>query len=112
MADKVVINDVHPNYDGEYDLDVSSFTMGELHEIKKLTGLRLGEFEEAAAAQDLDFIVALAIVALKRAGRQIVPKLIWDAEAGSIVYQSDDPEPEGDAVPPAVAKPRSKNSVG
>lgn len=97
--DKIRIDGIAA-YDGEYELDVSYFTMRELHTVKRLSGVRVGELEDALAAGDSDVIVALAVIALQRAGRQVVEDLIWDAPMGGITYVGD---PDGaDAVPPGL----------
>ncbi len=44
---KLKIDTNIPALDGEFELDTSYFTNRELHMIKKLSGLRAGEFEEA-----------------------------------------------------------------
>lgn len=100
--DKIVISNVPP-YDGEYEVDVSYFTNRELHEIKRLTGVRAGELQDAFDAGDSDLIVAIAAIALKRAGKQVVDDLLWDAEAGSVMFVAG----EDDAGPPDDEQPGS-----
>lgn len=100
-VDKIVIEDVPP-YDGEYEFE-GAFTNRELHIIKRISGVRAGELEEASTAMDSDLLVAIAVVLLRRAGKlpRHVPdeavELFWEAEAGSIRYVGA----KGDAGPPA-----------
>lgn len=103
---KIVIKGI-PGIDGEYELDQSKqFTSRELHIIKKETGVRVGEFEEAIKAGDHDLIIAFAYIALRRAGSAIRnADLLWDAEAGSIDLVADKEEaaPAGPPSPPQTA---------
>lgn len=91
-----------PGIDGEYEFeDFDTFTNRELHRIKKLTGLRAGEFEEAFAAGDNDMLVALAVVVLERNEKQVVDDLLWNAPAGAFSFDlTDDAEdPTKDEAP-------------
>jgi hypothetical protein len=106
-----------PGLDGEYELDASSLTNREFRTIKKLSGLRPREIEDAIVNADVELVVALAKVALERAGRGDVPAdLLWDAEAGQIVIDFDAGEEpdEGDAGPPEIppSPPASETSDG
>jgi hypothetical protein len=96
LANKLVLNGVAP-YDGEYEFDVSYFTMRELNIIKRTSGVRAGELEEALAASDSDLVVALAVIALERAGVKGAEDALWNAQAGQITLELDD---EGDDVGP------------
>lgn len=95
-----------PPLDGDYDLDITSFTNRELHLIKQETGVRAGEIEEAFGAGDNDLLVAITLIVLQRAGKGDVAQLrdvVWDAEAGSVQFDLTDEEKkaaEDDARPP------------
>lgn len=102
MSERIVIDGIAP-YDGTYDFDASYFTMRELHVIKRIAGVRAGELDDALAASDSDVIVAIAVIALTRAGVQVNEDAIWDAPAGTVLFVGDEAEVEGDAVPPPVA---------
>ncbi len=95
--DRIIISGVDA-YDGPYDFD-PSFTNRELHTIKRLTGVRAGELGDALEAGDSDLLVALAAIAIVRAGKQLDENLLWDAEGGSITYEGGIEE-EDDADPP------------
>jgi hypothetical protein len=99
---KLVVTDV-PGLDGEYPADITFFTNRELHKIKKMTGLRAGEFMEAFQAGDNDMVVALAVVVMEREGKEGAEDLLWDAPAGSVTLEDDEDEVvvEDDALPPA-----------
>jgi hypothetical protein len=97
-VDKIGIEGIPP-YDGEYPLDVSYFTNRELNIIKRLSGVRAGEIEEALRAGDNDLFVALAVIALRRHGVSVVEDAIWDAETGKLSFIAG--AEEGDANPPA-----------
>lgn len=91
-------------YDGSYEL-ASGFTMGELHTIKKITGLRGGELDDALTAGDTDLVVAFAVIALERAGVTVDAKELWDCEAGTIRLEPD--EEDEDPNPPVAAESNS-----
>ena len=95
-----------PSLDGEYDLDITSFTNRELHIIKQESGVRAGELEEAFGAGDNDLLVAITLIILRREEKgepAQLRDLIWDAEAGAVTFDLTDEEKaeEDEAVPPA-----------
>ena len=98
MPDKIVFKDVHPSYDGEYELD-DEFTNRELHTIKRLSGCRVGELAEALAASDTDVVMALAVIALQRHGKHVDEDVLWDSTAGNISIVGED------VLPPAEESP-------
>lgn len=94
-------------FDGDYPIDFESFTNGEYHLIKKISGVRAGEISEAFEAGDNDLIVAFAAVALQRAGNPMDKQaldVLWGAEFGKIELVVDEDE-EADASPPASPPP-------
>ena len=96
--------------DGEYPLDITSFTNRELHLIKQESGVRAGEIEEAFGAGDNDLIVVIALIVLQREGKGQAAQIkdaLWDAEAGAITFDFSDLEEEEDALPPADEPPAS-----
>lgn len=98
-----------PPYDGEYDLAMD-FTNREFHTIKQISGIRAGELEEAMQKRDTDLIVALAVNALRRAGRNVSIEALWDAPTGKIVLDLTDLAGSEAATPPAskrASKPRA-----
>lgn len=105
--EKVVISDLHPHYDGEYEFDTDEFTHGELHTIKKISGVRLGELEEALNANDADVTMALVVVCLQREGKEIHEDVFWNAKAGSLRIVS-----EPDPVPPTKAPASEDHGSG
>jgi len=99
---QVTIQNV-PGYDGTYELETSWLTNRELHQIKRISGVRAGELAEAAAAGDNDVVVAFAAIAIKRAGHPIpfetLTDLLMDAQTGSILVADEDDEPEDETAP-------------
>lgn len=92
-----------PSLDGEYDLDISTFTNGELRTIKQLSGVRAGELKEALLAGDNDVFVAFTVIVLQRAGKTVDPQQLWEADAGQITIVPDTAEVEPrppDSPPP------------
>jgi hypothetical protein len=103
MADKLVLEIKGvPPFDGEWPLDfpLSSLTGRELRVIKRLSGVRANELDEAIVAGDWDVQIALAIVTLKRAGHQYADEAeapLLDAPVSAIRLWSrdeDDDEPD------------------
>lgn len=89
--------------DGDYgDVDLSYFTNDELRRIKQMSGLRLGEFDEAFKKGDNDIMVAFAVVVLERRGLANVEQELWGAVAGGITFDFTDEEQETDADPPVL----------
>lgn len=105
---KLIISEIS-GINGEYDADVSYFTNRELHEIKKSTGLRAGEFGEAFDEGDNDILVAFAVVMLKRAGVQGAETAIWDAKSGNISFDFTEDEAAAEAALP-LDRPQSSES--
>lgn len=109
---KVVISGIL-GIEGSWDLDVGNqpLTNGELHTIKKISGIRAGEIEEAFSAGDNDLMVSLASIALTRAGKPVPIHVLWDAPAGSsIVFTDDDPEPAGEGAADEPVPPPADES--
>lgn len=111
---KIIIKECGRLLDGEYDLDVGTFTNRELHTIKKVAGVRVGEFEDAMLALDNDLVLAFALIALRRSGKTVSDEMLWDFNAGAITLDlSDEEEPvEDDALPPAAEPPAQPNASG
>ena len=102
MADRFRVTGVPP-YDGEYEISLEQFFNGdELHFIKKRSGVRAGELEEAFRAGDYDVILGIAVIAMERAGVTVDPDVIWKAQLGKIEFIADE---EADAGPPASTPP-------
>lgn len=88
--------------EGEYEFDPSYFTNRELHLIKRETGIRAGELQDAVEAGDNDLVVTLAYIALLRAGKKLPnADMLWDASAGTITLDlEEEGEAEGPPSPP------------
>ena len=95
----IAIEGVGKGIDGAYEFDYAYFTIRELHEIKRLSGCRTSEIGEALEAGDVDVTVALAVVALKREGREVDVNRLWDAHVGAIrlVFPEEEEDPEASA---------------
>lgn len=108
--DKLVIEGIEP-YDGTYEFALDGFTNRELHRIKKLTGLRAGEFEDAFSALDNDMVVAFAVITLERNGHTVKDDILWDAPAGGIRLEFSEEEVEDDSPPGQAASPTSSGDA-
>lgn len=103
MAQVKISGSGNPVLDGDYPLDTSFFTNRELHTIKDIAGVRAGELEDALRAGDNDVVVAIALIALRRAGKQVPADVLWDLPAGRLVLDlrdDDEQRAEDDALPP------------
>lgn len=98
----VVIKGV-PGVDGSYELELGRFTLGELRIIKKEAGVRAGEIEDAMRAGDTDLLVAFALIALKRAGRDVASERLWEADSGGIELDLSDEAEGEEPTPLAIA---------
>ena len=113
MATKITIRvkDI-PGAVGDYVLDPEEpFTNRELHKIKQMSGVRMGEFEDALGAADNDLLIAFTAIALKRAGRDVPDDALWDASTGAVVFVIPDTD-DGDADVPPSAEPTELGSSG
>lgn len=87
---KVIISGI-AGLDGEYELEMR-FTHRDYRTIKQLAGVRANEVIDALNAGDMDIIVALAAIALRRAGQQYQDDALWDSETGAITMDFSDSE--------------------
>ena len=108
----VVIAEVHPALDGEYEIDMT-FTNFQLHAIKRATGLTAGELGEAYERRDADLIVGLALAVLMREGKITSRQpwnspeieVLWNAPVGALYLKEEGVEAdteEADAGPPEM----------
>lgn len=104
--DKIVITGIPP-YDGEYPFE-GNYTMRELHTIKRLANVRAGELMDALEAGDSDIVVAAALIALQRAGKNPDENDIWDAQMGAIQLVAGE-EPDDPANPTTLERPDDPN---
>lgn len=94
------ITTVNITVEGEdYVLDCTEFTAREVGVIKRIGNVKgLLDVGPALESGDLELIVALAIIAAKRAGVTLDPEALLDGKAG--VVKLSIPTPEG-GDPPA-----------
>lgn len=103
---KVVIDT--PRIQGEYPLDLA-FTHRDFSTIKRIAGVRANEVMDALNAGDLDIVVAIAMIALRKANVPFHEHDLWDAPAGSITVEFD--EGEGDVDPPVLEPSKESDGV-
>ena len=99
------------NLDGEYPLDLV-FTHRDFRDIKRIAGVRANEVMDAINAGDLDVIVALCAIALRRAQKVFDIEQLWDAEAGNITLDLTEAEEEADASPPSPSASEPEQDGG
>lgn len=113
MKDHIHIEGMPPfNGDWELDIDGQFFNGDELHLIKKISGVRANELEEAFEAGDYDLVIAFAVIALQRAGQRASAEALRKAPVGKIQLRMGDEETTeaGDALPPQPAPTESTSS--
>lgn len=103
---KVTITGIPP-YDGEYLVEPARLTNRDLHTIKQITGYTPDRLDEAGA--DTDFVVALAIIGVRKSLRfqRIDEDKFWDAEIGKITLDFEDEEAADDGPPPNAPETRT-----
>lgn len=103
--DKLIITGLG-SLDGTIDFDIeellANLTNREIHRIKTMSGVRLGELMDALGAGDNDVLIALAAILLAQRGKRFDEDQLWDAPAGSGIA-FDLADREGDAGPPELA---------
>lgn len=98
-------------FDGDHPLDIGKLSNRDLHTIKKLSGVRANELEEAFEAGDTDLILALAVIALEQNGHRMEKPAVdalWNAPIGKISLAVPDEEEE--EIPPASPPPSGSES--
>lgn len=91
--DYLVVKDL-PSLDGKYEFSLDdllsvgaegSLTNREVHELKRMAQVRLGELEDALLAGDNSVYIAIAAILLRRKGKYVDEELLWDAPAGASI---------------------------
>ena len=95
--------------DGKTYAIPDSFTYREMGTIKQISGVRAGHIADALEHGDTDLIVAITVVAMRRAGHDVDADYIFDLDSSAIEIRAD--EPEVDDSPPAVAAPAGDAGV-
>lgn len=110
--DKFVVTGI-PAFNGDYPVDISSFTMRELQIIKRMSGVRAGELEEAFKAGDTDLLLAIAVIAVRRNGKQweAFEKLAWESDVASITFEGEEVAEEADPLTQTLPDEDGKSSV-
>lgn len=118
MASEFRIEGASP-FNGSYELDLSvPFNHAESHIIKQVSGLRGGEIEEAFDANDTDLLVALALIALYRAGkferRQVrqVEDVLMSAPLGGLTFVAEEEAPDPLPVTPGSSDDARSDANG
>jgi hypothetical protein len=86
--------------------EIDTITYREAKIVKKLTGLRLGEYEEAFESGDTDMMIALAAVAVHRDSNRTDLDYLLDLKLDDIQFVTEEADTE---IPPAQAPESSDN---
>lgn len=105
--DKMIVKGLGKRIDGEYEFSIAdmmtlghpeSLTNREAHRLKTMSGVRLGELDDALGAGDSDVFMAIGAILLARAGKAVDEEVLWDAPAGSgFDFQFESLEEEAEA---------------
>lgn len=87
-TDRIVIKGV-AGFDGEYAIDQTALTWGDLRFIQSSSGVMAGELDEHLKRGNLELIVAFAKIALRRQGHPYVDR--FDEALDSIPLEGDPP---------------------
>ena len=111
MSWKLIIEDVAPPIDGEYELDLETFVQSlknkDLRRIKLMTGVRAGELQDALQSGDNDVMVALVAIFLERENKVFPEDVLWEAQAGAVRFEQVE---VADASPPPISDSRNASS--
>ncbi len=92
-SDYMLVNGLPP-LDGRYSFNLvamvnpgfpDSLSNREGHELKRMSGVRIGELQDALAAGDNDVLVAFAVLILRRHNKRFDEERLWDAPMGSAI---------------------------
>ena len=103
---------VAPHIDGEYELPpyfMDTITIGEWQEIKVASGVRRAEAWESLIQGDAAFQAALAVVFLRRVGKQLPLEILLALTPDAIQYMPPAPDP---TVPEEAPDPTTSRPSG
>ncbi len=108
---KFIIGPNHLGLEGEYELEMSFFNKDH-RKIKQVSGVRVLEYQEALTAGDLDFILALASIALDRAGKQHTMEHLYELPDDCIKFVMDEETEDPPPMAPELSPEDEKASSG
>lgn len=113
---KVVVSNIDPRINGEYDLvPIDDWTYDEWHRVKKNTGLIMSDFlaAEETGQADTGVVVAIADVSCERAGKAKAYLFLKNGRIDNIELVPDETEiGADDAGPPEEEGSSSETSNG
>lgn len=109
MEDKLIVTGLGKDLDGEYPCDVVALivdedspeylTFEEHHTVKRISGARGLEIQDAVTKGDFDVIFALALIVLNRNGKQPNEQLLRKARPRNLYFDVQERE-EDEQIPP------------
>ena len=88
----------------EYQVpELDDLTFREANLIKRLTGLRAGEYAEAFNSGDTDMALGIAVIAMYRAGKltDLNPDVLLDMRVNAVDFIAEEGDEEAVVGPPA-----------
>lgn len=123
--DKLTVAGVGHQFDGEYDCDIvamldlmspDALTIREADLIKQQCGARAGEVAEAFLMGDMKCRMAIALIVLRRHGKDLSPETVLDKPSGWMRFELGATEPQdeeiADASPPLTAGEKPATNGG
>lgn len=94
--------------------ELDDLTFREANLVKRLTGLRVGEYEDAFSSGDTDMLLAIALIAKRRAGdlTDLNPDDLMDTPIGKVEFIGEDGDAEAVTLPPAEAGGQDDSAAG
>jgi hypothetical protein len=106
-TDAIKIDAGVEGFAGEYPFDQSALTWGDLRLIQRESGVRAGEFDSEVRRGNVELVIAMAKIALKKAGHRFadrfddaLDKMPLDGPA-PLAYLSADSEDAAPLDPPS-----------
>ncbi len=100
MKVEVVIDDQLAGFTGTYELDLNDLSMDDYSTIKAVAGVRGAELFPSLAAVDTEVMMALAVIACGRAGKNLNIEVVKRTKFGSVLLMPVAEEGD-DEIPPA-----------
>jgi hypothetical protein len=98
--DKFIVDNI-PAFNGEYPIEFGKWTMRELQIIKNISGYRGGELAEGFRSGDTSLLLAVAVIAVRRNGKdwETFERIAWETDADFLTFIDGDKEAADEPTP-------------